>query len=241
MKSPALLLSLALCSWAALPPLAAAQSVCSSDKQLRAVQLTERFINADCASCWADPITPSPSPGTLVLDWVTPGAQGDDAPLSAVASVDGLNRLMGLGQSAPTAVSAYTTAITPDAALTRSTLRVARGLAVSGYIGASISLKPAPTHGKPAAMTAWLALVETLPAGLEGSPVARNLVRNVFQSTWNLPVKLLKTEQNQLFEQRSMSVSSGVNPERLQVIGWLTDERGRVLAAAQSVCNTAAP
>ena len=118
---------------------------------------------------------------------------------------------------------------------------MARGLALSGYVGASIALKPVPTQGKARVLTAWLALVETLPAGLEGSPVDRNLVRNVFQSTWKLPVKLSKTEQNHLFDQRSMSVAEGVNPDRLRVIGWLTDERGRVLAAAESVCSAAAP
>lgn len=241
MKSPALLLSLALCSWAALSPLALAQSVCASDGQPKPVRLMERFTNADCADCWRDPATAKPARGTVVLDWVLPGAQGDDAPLSGVASVDALNRLTALGQSAPLTSSTTTVPITPDTGLRRSTLRVARGLALSGYIGASIALKPVPTQGKASVVTAWLALVETLPAGLEGSPVVRNLVRNVFQSTWRMPVQLSKTEQNHLFDQRSMSVAEGLNPERLQVIGWLTDERGRVLAAAQSVCSAAAP
>ncbi len=241
MKSPALLLSLALCSWAVLVPLASAQSVCASDGQPQPVLLMERFTNADCANCWRDPATAKAAPGTAVLDWVLPGAQGDDAPLSGVASVDALSRLKALGQSAPVTSSATTVTITPDPALRRSTLRVARGLALSGYIGASIALKPAPTQGKAGVVTAWLALVETLPAGLEGSAVDRNLVRNVFQSTWKIPVKLSKTEQNHLFDQRSMSLAEGVNPERLQVIGWLTDKRGRVLAAAQSACSAAAP
>ena len=241
MKSPALLLSLALCSWAVLTPLASAQSVCTSDGQPKPVRLMERFTNADCADCWRDPATAKAAPGTAVLDWVLPGAQGDDAPLSGVASADALNRLTTLGQSVPRTSNATALAITPDPGLSRSTLRVARGLALSGYVGASIALKPVPTQGKARVLTAWLALVETLPAGLEGSPVDRNLVRNVFQSTWKLPVKLSKTEQNHLFDQRSMSVAEGVNPDRLRVIGWLTDERGRVLAAAESVCSAAAP
>ena len=241
MKNPALLLSLALCSWAVLAPLASAQSVCASDGQHHPVRLMERFTNADCAHCWRDPATAKAAPGTAVLDWVLPGAQGDDAPLSGVASVDAVSRLTALGQSATVTSIATTVTITPNPGLSRSTLRVARGLALSGYIGASIALKPVPTQGTAGVVTAWLALVETLPAGLEGSPVERNLVRNVFQSTWKMPVKLSKTEQNHLFDQRSMSLAEGVNPDRLQVIGWLTDERGRVLAAAQSVCSAAAP
>lgn len=222
-----------------LPGLSLAQSVCASDQQPRAVQLTERFIHADCATCWTDPATPRPQRGSLVLDWVTPSAKGDDAPLSAVASADALSRLATLGQSAPLTSSVSTTPITPDPALRRSTFRVARGLALSGYIGASIALQPVPSPGKARAVTAWLALVETLPAGLEGSPVERNLVRNIFQSAWNLPVTLSKTEQKRWFEQRSMSVAEGVNPDRLQVIGWLSDAQGRVLVAAQSVCRAA--
>lgn len=237
MKSPALLLSLALCAWAVLTPLASAQSVCASDGQPKPVRLMERFTSADCADCWADPATAKAAPNTAVLDWVLPGTQGDDAPLSAVASRDGAARLQAIGEPMPSTTRIKTLPITPDTSLKKSVLRVARGLALSGYIGASIELKPAPTQSKTARVTAWLALVETLPAGLEGSPVERNLVRNVFQSSWNLRKKLSKSEQNHWFDQRSMSVAEGVNPDRLTVIGWVEDDQGRLLAAAQSVCR----
>lgn len=237
MKNPALLLSLALCALTALPSLAAAQSVCASDGQPRPVRLMERFTNADCANCWRDPATTKAAPGTAVLDWVLPGAQGDDAPLSGVASGDGASRLEAIGEPMPRTSAVKTSPVTPEAALKKSVLRVARGLALSGYIGASIELKPVPTRAKAARVTAWLALVETLPAGLESSPVERNLVRNVFQSNWNLPKVLSKSEQNHWFDQRSMSVAEGVNPDRLKVIGWLQDDQGRILAAAQSLCS----
>ena len=36
-----------------LVPAAHAQSSCASDGQPRPVALLERFINADCAACWA--------------------------------------------------------------------------------------------------------------------------------------------------------------------------------------------
>ena len=174
-----------------------------------------------------------------MLDWVLPGAQGDNAPLSAVASPDSVLRLEAHSEPVPSTYSLKIRSVMPDAAWKKSVLRVARGLALSGYIGASIGLKPIPAKAKVARVTAWLALVETLPAGLEGSPVERNLVRNVFTSNWNLHKTLSKSEQNHLFDQRSMSVVEGVGIERLMVIGWLEDAKGKILAAAQSVCSAA--
>ena len=215
---------------------AIAQSVCSSDGQTPPLRLLERFTSADCATCWSEPATALPRPGTVVLDWVLPGAQGDEAALSAVASPDALLRLEALGQRATATANAFATPVTKHPSLARSTLRVARGLAMSGYIGASIELKPAPQPTPLGQLTAWLALVEILPVGLEGSPVERHLMRNVFQSNWNLARKLSKEELIHWFDQRSMSVVQGANPERLQVIGWLADSKNRVLTASQSRC-----
>ena len=80
---------------------AQAQSVCSSYGQRQAAGLHERFINADCAGCWTAGGTPAARPGELSLDWVLPGSQGDDAPLSAVARRDGMERLQVLGLPLP--------------------------------------------------------------------------------------------------------------------------------------------
>ena len=123
---------------------AIAQSVCSSDGQTPPLRVLERFTSADCATCWSEPATTLPRPGTVVLDWVLPGAQGDEAALSAVAIPDALLRLEALGQRATATANAFVTPIIRHPSLARSTLRVARGLALSGYIGASIELKPAP-------------------------------------------------------------------------------------------------
>ena len=209
-----------------------AQSFCASDGQPRPVQLVERFINADCETCWSDPATPAPGQRAVALDWIVPGMRGDDAPLSAVATSDALVRLRALKTTVPAraAASARTIKGMPGASL-----RVAHGLPVSGYLGASIEVKPVYPAARPS-LTAWLALVETLPAGLEGSPVERNLVRNVLSRTWDLRKQLSKGEQNRLFEVRSMNISPAANPDRLRVIGWIEDEKGHVLAAAQSHC-----
>ena len=94
-----LLLLMSLSVWAAQG--AQAQSSCASDGQVTPVALVERFISADCAACWSAPQTYKSTPNTLILDWIVPGTQGDDAPLSAAASRDALMRLQTLGRAAP--------------------------------------------------------------------------------------------------------------------------------------------
>ena len=155
---------------AALP--AAAQSVCSSDGLRQPAAVLERFINADCDSCWRDPATPRPGANELVLDWILPGSKGDDAPLSMGASRDGLERLQALGRKEPTQADAHRSRRVAGS----HKLRVAQGIPFNDYIGTSIELKP----GRGGPWRAWLLLVEVLPAGAEGSPVARNLVQLFF-------------------------------------------------------------
>jgi hypothetical protein len=213
--------------------MAHAQSFCASDGQPRPVQLLERFINADCESCWADPATPKATADQLAIDWVLPGSKGDDAPLSAVAARESLDRLAALRQSPPAQTFAATQPVT---GLKGATLRVAQGLPLTGYLGTSIELKPIPAAAKGRQWTAWLALVETLPAGTENSPVERNLIRNVLQATWDGGKPLSKGEQNRFFDQRSMSIAEGANPGRMRVVGWVENEKGQVVAAAQSRC-----
>lgn len=222
----------ALAAWAPAGK-AWAQSFCASDGQPRPVQLLERFINADCESCWADPATPKTTANALAIDWVLPGSKGDDAPLSAVAARESLDRLAALRQSPPAQTFASTLPVT---GLKGATLRVAQGLPLTGYLGTSIELKPIPAAAKGKQWTAWLALVETLPAGAENSPVERNLIRNVLQTTWDGSKPLSKTEQNRFFDQRSMSIAEGANPERMRVVGWVEDDKGQVRLAAQSRC-----
>ena len=216
-----------------LAPAVHAQSFCASDGEPRPLQLMERFINADCDTCWADPTTPTAGPAVLALDWVLAGSTGDAAPLSAVATRDAELRLQALGEPAPARSSARTRTVTK---LPASTLRVAQGLPLADYLGASIELKPIPLSAKKQQWTSWLALVETLPAGSEGSPVERNLVRNLLQSNWDGRRPLSKGEQNRFFESRSMTIAPGANRDRLRVVGWVEDEKGRVVAAAQARC-----
>lgn len=208
---------------------ARAQSSCSSDGQPRPVALLERFINADCESCWGDTATARPGRGELALDWIVPGSRGDDAPLSAAATREGLARLEALGLASP----AQTAVSRRKAQPWGPRLRVAHGLPFNGYIGASIELKPG--HGGP--RKAWLLLVEAVPEGVDGTPVARNLVRNVVQPAWDGVRPLTKQEQRRLFESRPMSIPEGAKPERLRVVGLVEDGRGRLVAASASRCQ----
>ena len=221
------LLALAWLLSAGLP--AQAQSVCSSDGQRPAAGLHERFINADCAGCWTAAGTPAARPGELNLDWVLPGDQGDDAPLSAVARRDALERLQALSLPLPAGQSQRgTRAAGPEG----WRLRVAHGIAFNGYLGVSIEFKHrgAAQPAKDLPLTGWLALVETLPAGTEGSPVERQLVRGLFKTDGDRrqPGAVLSV---------SMAVSEGVNPERLSLIGWLENARGELLTAVRSRCR----
>nr|WP_315202006.1 hypothetical protein [uncultured Albidiferax sp.] len=201
----------------ALHQAALAQASCSSEGQPAPSGLLERFISADCEACWSDAHAALPRPGAVALDWILPGARGDDAPLSAAARQDGLDRLQALGLAAdPTAP------LPPPLAL-----RVARGPALGGYIGSSIALQTAAaaTHGP---LTAWLALVETIPAGADGTAVERNLVRNTLVLDWSAP--------GEHAEIRPLGVPEGAQAARLRVIGWVEDASARVVAVAQSVC-----
>ena len=195
---------------------------CSSDAVPQPAALLERFISADCERCWADAQTPDAAAGTLAIDWVAPGSRGDDAPLAAVATTDAVLRLQALRKPAPAAAASHFTRRSEGA----PRLRVAHGLPVNDYIGTSIELPPG---GGP--WRAWLLLVETLPRGAEGTPVERNLVRNAFTADWPAGAKAAR------YELRPMHIAEGAKPERLRVVGWIEDSRGRVRSIAQSQCG----
>jgi hypothetical protein len=210
-----------------------AQLSCSSDGQPRPVALLERFINADCESCWSDTRAARPTPGEIALDWIVPGARGGDAPLSAAASRDAQARLEALGRPVPPRAASSHRKVEREA----RHMRVAQGPPLNGYVGTSIELKP-PGAGP---WRAWLLLIETIPAGSEGTPIARNLVRNALQPAWDAARPLSKEEQARLFESRPMSIPEGARADRLRVVGWVEDGRGRIRAIAQSRCVSPRP
>lgn len=203
----------------------AARALCTSDGVAQPQAVLERFLSADCADCWRDPATPAPAANTLVLDWVVPGRQGENAPLAVVASDDALERLTALRASEPARSSNVTTVRSGDAVA----LRLAQGDAFNDYVATSIELK-APGRER---WQAWLVLVESLPAGTEGSPVARNLVRNVFRPEWN---QVLRRGPGGLSETRAMQIHEGARADRLRLVGLLQDSRGRIRAISRTEC-----
>lgn len=208
---------------------AQAQSFCASDGVPRPQALVERFINADCASCWGDANAARPGRRELALDWIVPGSRGDDAPLSAAAIREGISRLEALGSAVPVHSGTSRSKVRGSSA----NLRVSHGLPFGGYLGASIELTP----GNPGPWTAWLLLVETIPPGTQGTPVERNLVRNVLKTAWQPGQVVSKAGRKRLFESRPLSIPEGATPARLRVIGWVEDSDGRILGAAQSRCG----
>lgn len=235
---PALLprLPLTLLLAALALPASAQVALCTSEGQAAPRALLERFISADCASCWADPATPTAPPGVLALDWVLPGTQGEDAPLSAVARREAQERIeiLGLRWSEQRQQLSKQEFIKRAGNATKHPfgaprLRVAHGLPLNGYMGASLRFEATP--GSTGPYTGWLAVVELLPAGTEGSPVPRALVRNLLTG----PIAGRPQDPfGQLW--RPMNVPDVAAPERLEVLGWVSDAQGRVLAAAQSRC-----
>lgn len=229
------LVGLALVGAAAM----AQQSYCSSDGQPTPSAVLERFMDADCEACWKDAQAPRPAPGELALDWVTPGAQGDDAPMSAIATRGASERLRSLALAAPagSVVSHHARVAKPALAL-----RVAHGLPFNDYIGTSIGLTPAAALRGKGKASAWLLLVETLAPGTEGTPVERNLVRNTLVVDWdgNAGSQPAGAAAG-WFEARSMRIPDGADPKRLRLVGLLEDASGHLLAAAVSRCAATSP
>lgn len=224
-----------------------AQASCSSDGAPQPVTVFERFVNADCETCWSDAVTPAPSAraGAVVLDWIVPAASGDQAPLSAAATNDAIVRLEAIGRTVPATSDVHVTPLERTAA-TAGKLRVAHGMPFNDYIGTAISWVPAG-HTKVQArlhaantypLTYHLLLVESVPAGTDGTAVPRQIVRNLLQGSWTSgDLRPHAKTRPQWVETRSMRIPEGAQAERLSMVGWVSDAQGRTIAATQSVCR----
>lgn len=213
------------------PGFAQAQSVCSSDGQTPPQRLVERFTDADCQTCWGSPAIQAWNKGELAIDWIVPSAQGEDAALSAAASRDAFERLQNHKR---TLKDSRLTVRSPAG---KHALRVARGFALNGYMGASIELKlPKTSPLRQQTLTAWLLLVQEIPAGAEGSPIARLLVRNVLVTHWK-PSRTSDATPQRLLEARPMSLPDGSNAEQIRVVGWVQNAQHQIIALAASQCT----
>jgi hypothetical protein len=180
--------------------------------------LVERYIPAECEACWRDAAVPPAS--STVLDWIVPSAHGDAAPLAPAALAEAAAR-------APR--------IAPDATLERRhALAAARGVDVrvedgpilNGYLGVRLTVRHDGRGSLPEGAVGYIALVEALAPGEEGSPVERRLVR---QLAGPLTLDPMRKDVEHLLAVR---IAVGTRIDGLAVIGWVETPSRRILAAA---------
>ena len=191
-------------------------------------------MSADCTSCWSATDVVHGRQREWLFDWILPGAQSADAPMSAAALTAAAERLT-------RAARALTTDATTDASTTRllhtrlparprprTQLQVQSGPAWNGYFGLQVTIR----GQAPAGATAWMALVEPLPAGTDGSFLTRELMRSV---TGPLPLRLTSPSKP-LTHLAALRAPDGARPERLRARAWIEDADGRILAVASDAC-----
>ena len=177
-------------------------------------------MSADCEACWQATGARDGRASTMVLDWIAPTAPG--APLAAGSVMEATARAPAL---------AATATLQRQASLSRidaPRLRIADGPAWNGYVGVQLTVDR--RAALPAGAQAYVALVERVPAGSEGSGVTRQLVRAV---AGPLSLEELPTTRR-VRHCRAMRLPEGARPERLGSVGWVETAQGIVIAATQS-------
>ena len=228
-----MILGAGLCALAAALP-AAAVSACPA----ASAATLERLFSADCPDCWAQysaagsrPATPSPG---WVFDWIVPA--GSDAALAAGALPESAERLQRLGLGGPSVGAGATPQLALQPARRAGStpaLRVQSGPAWNGYFGLELRLPAGARSRLPAGSTGWLALVERVPAGSDGTPVARDLVRSVAG-----PLALDAAPAGQaLTHLRALRWPASAEPTRLQARAWIEAPDGTILAVAADQCR----
>lgn len=209
-------LALSMTLLASLPHAALAADRCQTTTP-RA--LVERVMSADCEHCWSQAEPPRPATA-MVLDWIAPAT--DDAPMQIAALAESLARA---GTVRPAETVTRTTVLdTPG----RLRLVVQDGPPWNGYIGLQLTVqRRGPLAGE--ALVGYLGLVERVPAGEEGSPVARQLMRVV---TGPMLLDDLAT-RSAVSRLVSVRVPEGSRPERLVGVGWV-EAAGQVRLAGEA-------
>jgi hypothetical protein len=189
-------------------------------------QVVETFISADCEQCWQQAAPDEkPAERTMHIDWIVPGRKGDEAPL-AVAAVNEASARLKL-QLTPEAGTVQKQALPAPPAGVK--LTVQSGLAWNGYIGLSFELERNPSS-LPADAMGWVALVERVPAGEDGTPVERQLVRTVVGPLMLQP----SAGQRRLQHLRAVLLPPNSHADRLAAVGWIERADGKMLLAAES-------
>jgi hypothetical protein len=188
----------------------------------------ERFINAECETCWTDANVPQAGGNEWLLDWIVPSAKGDDAPLSPAAPVEAAaraRRAMG-AEPANGRTTAQRSAAREGNGLR---LRVASGPAWNGYFAVQLD----GSGRAPAGSMAWIALVEWVDAGTDGTVVPRHLVRTVagpFE-----PSELRNGKPWQRLQ--ALRWPETAKAARLRAHAWIEQRDGRIVAMASERCD----
>lgn len=188
----------------------------------------ERFISAECEDCWSDASVARPGAGQWLLDWIVPSARGDDAPLSSAAPAEARERAR---RALKTGVADDRISLQRSAARSEPTvqLRVTSGPAWSGYFGVQVD-----TSGRAVAgANVWVALVESVGAGTDGSAVPRELVRTVAGPF--MPAELRSGKPWRALQ--AMRWPETAKPARLHARAWIEDAGGRIVAMAGERCT----
>jgi hypothetical protein len=191
--------------------------VCGAARAQCPTLLVERFIPADCEACWRE--GKAAPAGSVVLDWIVPSPRGDEAPLATAALAEAAAR-------APR--------IAPDATLERRHALAARGVDVrvedgpilNGYMGSRLTVRHDGRGSLPDGAVGYIALVETLAPGEEGSHVERRLVRRL---AGPLTLDPIRKEVEHLL---ALRIAVGTRIDGLTVIGWVETPSRQILAAA---------
>ena len=198
-----------------------AAPICKPRAPLR---LVERFMSADCERCWAAKDAAKLDARTMVLDWIVPA--GDASPMAVVAVGEATTRAGAMTANATQQRSTLLKTTAPR-------LRIADGPAWNGYIGLQLTVhRNAPL---PEGSVAYMALVERVAAGSEGSDVARQLVRNVVGP---LSLEELATT-SPVRHFRAMRLIDAAQTDKLASVAWVESAQGQVLTASQSTKQSA--
>ena len=169
-----------------------------------------------------------------VFDWIVPADAA--APLAAGALPESAERAE---RAAPATLAGLTAGQAterhqaPRALPAGLQLRARSGPAWQGYFGVQLSLRrPAGTR-LPAGSTGWLALVEQVKAGSDGTPVDRALVRSL---AGPLALDALPAGQP-LTHLRALRWPASAEPTRLQARAWIEGPDGTILAVAADQCR----
>jgi hypothetical protein len=184
----------------------------------------ERFIPADCQTCWQGTLADATRPQAITLDWIVPAAH--DAPMASASLPEARERADAAPRSTPASPTRRRIHVLPTRV---PALQIVHGPAWNGYI--ALQLTVTRSSALPAGAVAYAALVERVPAGSEGTAIERQLVRAAVG-----PLSLAElVREPRVVHLRAVLVPDTDRPERLTSVAWIETAGGRVIAAARAL------